>query len=97
VSAGRYALVATISPVSGESLGNVAGNRVAVGSAVHILPLGDVNQDGNVDLVDASTVALAFQSTPGSPFWNPYADITGKGIVDIIDVAIMAKNYGVVT
>ena len=97
VLAARYALVATVAPVAGESLGNVAGNRMAVGSAVHILPLGDVDQDGSVGVVDASTVALAFQSTPGSPYWNPYADINGKGIVDIIDVAIMAKNYGIVT
>jgi hypothetical protein len=97
VLAGRYALVATVAPVAGESLGNVAGNHMAVGSAVHILPLGDVDQDGNVDILDASTVALAFQSTPGTPHWNPYADINGNGIVDIIDVAIMAKNFGIVT
>jgi hypothetical protein len=97
VLAGRYALVATIAPVAGESLGNVGGNRMAVGSAVHILPLGDVDQDGNVDIIDASTVALAFQSTPGTQYWNPYADINGNGIVDIIDVAIMAKNFGIVT
>ena len=59
--------------------------------------MGDVEQDGNVDIIDASTVALAFQTTPGTPHWNPYADINGNGIVDIIDVSIMAKNFGVVT
>jgi hypothetical protein len=97
VAPGRYKLVETVSPVPGETLGNIGNNTFSVKSLVHILPLGDVDQDGNVDILDASTVALAFQSTPGAPHWNPYADINGNGIVDIIDVSIMAKNFGVVT
>src|SRR2546425_6882743 len=97
VAAGRYKLVETVSPVPGETPGNIGNNTFSVKSVVHILPLGDVEQDGNVDIIDASTVALAFQTTPGTPHWNPYADINGNGIVDIIDVSIMAKNFGVVT
>ena len=64
---------------------------------MHIIPLGDVDQDGSVDIIDASIVALAFGSTPGMHYWNPYADINDNGIIDIIDVSVMALNFGVVT
>ncbi len=97
VAAARYKLVATIAPVPGETPGNAAGNSMSVLSAVHILPFGDVDQDGEVSIIDASIVAYAFGSSPGSPRWNPYADINNDGIVDIIDASIMAANFGIVT
>jgi hypothetical protein len=97
VSAARYKLVATIAPVPGESLGNLGDNTNSLLSAVHILPLGDVDQDGDVSIIDAGVVAFAFGSSPGSPRWNPYADINGNGVVDIIDASIMALNFNTVT
>jgi hypothetical protein len=42
-------------------------------------------------------LTAAFYSTPGTAHWNPYADINGNGIKDIIDIAVMAKNFGVTT
>jgi hypothetical protein len=97
VKPARYTLTATVAPVLGESAGDISGNGFSTRSVVHIIPLGDVDQDGSLDIIDASTVALAFGSTPGMPHWNPYADINDNGIIDIIDVGVMALNFGVVT
>jgi hypothetical protein len=54
---------------------------------------------GHVDMRDVAIVARAFGSTPGSPNWNPLADITGPngvpdGKVDMRDVALVAKHFG---
>ncbi len=56
--------------------------------------LGDINEDGKVDVVDVSTVALAYGSYPGHPRWNADADINLDGLIDIIDVALTAGNFG---
>lgn len=94
---GRYGIQATISGVTGESIGNIPNNTLTTGNLVHLIPLGDIDQDGSVTFIDASTVAYAFQSTPASPRWNPFADPDGDFYVSFIDVSIMAINYGIVT
>jgi hypothetical protein len=91
---GCYQITVKVAPAPGEI---PTSNDVMTGGWVHILPLGDVDLDGSVNFIDASTVALAFQSTPGSPRWTPYADMNGDGVVDFLDVSTMAINYGVTT
>lgn len=91
---GCYQITVKVAPAPGEVL---TSNDVMTGGWVHILPFGDVDLDGVVNFVDASTVALAFQSSPGNPRWNPYADIDGDGFVSFLDVSAMAVNYGVAT
>ena len=93
---GRYGLTATVSGVS-ETPGNLGDNSLLTKNLVHLIPLGDADQDGSVDFIDASTVAYAFQSTPASPRWNPYADFDGDGYVSFLDVSTMAVNFGVKT
>jgi hypothetical protein len=94
---GRYGIQATISGVTSESIGNIPNNTLLTRNMVHLIPLGDIDQDGSVVFIDASTVAFAFQSTPGTPRWNPFADMNGSGVVDFLDVSTMAINYGVFT
>jgi hypothetical protein len=59
----------------------------------------DVDGDGKItDIRDITIVAIAFGSTPGSPNWNPIADITGSnqlpdGRVDILDLALVARHF----
>jgi hypothetical protein len=66
-----------------------------------ILPnnIGDINWDYKVDILDVATASLAFGSSPGHPRWNSIADITGPegepdGKVDILDLALIAINFG---
>ncbi len=94
---GRYGLLAVVPGVPGETIGNLGNNSLLVSNFVHLIPLGDIDQDGSVTFIDASTVAFAFQATPSSPRWNPYADMNGDGVVDFLDVSTMAINYGTVT
>jgi parallel beta-helix repeat protein len=56
--------------------------------------LGDVNDDGKVDIYDAILLSNAFNSEPGDPKWNPNADINGDNAVDIYDAIILANNFG---
>lgn len=54
----------------------------------------DLNQDGIVDIIDVSIVALAFGSTPSKPNWNPRADVNYDGIIDIFDLVAVTIHFG---
>jgi hypothetical protein len=75
-------------------------NNVFVDGVLKIRIVGDINGDGKVDIEDVATAAKAFGSKPGNPRWNPDADITGNeylvpdGVVNIMDIALIAKNFG---
>jgi hypothetical protein len=66
----------------------------AIFSPINVLPepVGDVNGDHVVDILDFSIIAKAFGSQPGQPNWDVRADLDGNGIVDIADV-ILAANF----
>ena len=57
----------------------------------NILPLGDVDGDGKVDLQDLPAFAskLDTRSTPGAS-----EDINNDGIIDVLDLATVAQNRG---
>jgi hypothetical protein len=44
--------------------------------------------------LDVSFVAFYFGTTVSSPNWNPRADLTHDGKVDILDVALVANYFG---
>jgi hypothetical protein len=55
---------------------------------------GDVNEDGQVNVVDLTLVSLAYGSLEGEPSYNPSADINKDGIVDMRDLRIVAYYLG---
>jgi hypothetical protein len=63
---------------------------------LHLIP-GDVNHDYVVDIIDLTVVALAFNSTPDKPEWNPHADINGDEVVDIFDLVTVAVHFNEVS
>jgi len=50
--------------------------------------------DGKFDIQDVVVAAKAFSSYPGHPRWNPSADMNKDGIVNMIDIVLIVKNFG---
>jgi basic membrane lipoprotein Med (substrate-binding protein (PBP1-ABC) superfamily) len=54
----------------------------------------DLNFDGEVNILDLSTGAIAFGSYPGDERWDPKVDLNGDNNVNILDLASLAMNFG---
>src|SRR6266699_4154807 len=85
IHAGRYTLQISIPPVTGQTPGNALHDTRTVKSGVIIVYAGDVLLFGIVNINDEAVMGHAWQSTPGSPNWNPNCDILRFGIVNIND------------
>lgn len=91
VTKGNYTISAYATPVPDET--DIADNTYIDGFVV-VAMVGDVNADGEVDILDVASVAKAYGSYPGHQTWNPNYDLNHDGQIDILDIAITAKNYG---
>lgn len=60
----------------------------------YVVIVGDVNGDGEVDMIDIDLCCLAYGSYPGHPRWNSNADINNDGKVDMIDIGLACLHYG---
>jgi uncharacterized repeat protein (TIGR02543 family) len=74
-------------------------NQITVGSAfVYTFApiLGDVNNDGTVDLFDLRSVAFYFGVKQGDASWPDASvyDLDGNGVIDVFDLRVVAANYG---
>lgn len=57
--------------------------------------VGDIDHDGDVDILDVATAAKAWGSKEGDSNWNPIVDLASPyGLIDIFDLVIIARNYG---
>ena len=86
---GNYTISAYAWPVSGET--DTADNTFVNGALKGAI-VGDINDGGHVNILDAILLGNAFDSAPGDPTWSPNADINGDGYVNILD-AIMLGNH----
>lgn len=55
---------------------------------------GDANGDFRVDVIDLSTLGIAWWSNPNSPNWNPACDFNQDNRVDVSDLAILGRYWG---
>jgi hypothetical protein len=98
VRAARYGLSATAAPLPRETVGNLGDNTLSTTNQIHILPLGDVDQDGSVTITDVGVVYFNYGFLVGSlhngMIVPAFADINGNGIIDIVDVGVVSRNYG---
>lgn len=91
---GRHPVTAEAS-ISVEPAGNLPDNNMTTGTLTVLLPPGDMDHDGDVELVDAVLWTQSYGSTPGSPSWNPEADLNGNGAVDLEDATLFARWIGI--
>ena len=66
------------------------GEMAAFGDPARLI--GDVDDDGDVDVTDISAVANAWLD----PALNPVLDITISGYIDVIDATATASRFGLV-
>ena len=98
VKLGYYSALAAVAPVPGETVPNQADNNVTYTRNVRVLPWGDIDQSGTVSLGDVSVFFYDFGFTRATPSrWNPLCDINNNGIIDIVDVGVAVKNFGIVS
>ncbi len=56
--------------------------------------IGDINDDGVVDMKDIGYVARRFGINATSPLWDPNADIVSDGKIDMKDIGTVARHFG---
>jgi len=61
---------------------------------IHIKLMGDVNGDGNVNIMDAVLIGVAFGTKPGHPNWDPRCDLNQDGYINIKDTVLLGANFG---
>jgi peptide/nickel transport system substrate-binding protein len=83
-------LSASASPVPGEA--NVENNNAICNLRVSIK--GDIDANGRVDITDVANAAKAFRASPGATVWNPEADVNENEKINIVDIAIIGKEFG---
>lgn len=88
ISPGNYTLNATVDSVPGETAPDQADNTLVDGT-VKFNRLGDINSDGNVNVLDVKLVKLAYSGL----IELPPADINGDGDIDILDVKRVKLAY----
>jgi hypothetical protein len=99
VSPARYGISVSIAALPGETLGNMGDNSYSVTNQVHIIPLGDVDQDGSVTITDVTVFFYDYNGVRGvaGSRYNPYCDIINTGMINIVDIGVVLANYNTFT
>lgn len=87
----NYTISAYASPVPYEL--NITDNEYIDGE-IKVRLMGDVNDDGIVNVTDMLEASKAFGSFPGRENWNSDVDIYRDLVINIMDIYYVAKNFG---
>ena len=94
VKPARYGFSISITPLPGQTIGNMGDNRYSIANQLRVIPLADVDQDGSVTITDVTVFFYDYNAKNGiSPLYNPYCDLTNTGIINIVDIGISLANY----
>jgi predicted thioesterase len=95
---GDYKLVAKINPLTGET--DTADNTYTYGVTIRVKLLGDIDDNGIVNIYDTYLLGKAYgsqeayRSTPRSPNWNADADLNGDNFITSTDLSALNEKYG---
>jgi len=56
--------------------------------------VGDLNQDGAVDVLDLTIVSTCYGLNEGDSGYNPVADTVPNGTINLFDLMFVAQHYG---
>ncbi|MDH5375472.1 MAG: cohesin domain-containing protein [Candidatus Bathyarchaeota archaeon] len=85
----------TVKAYAHEVLGEIStDNNLYVDGIVIISMFGDTDGDKKVDIQDVAEAAKAFGSYTGHTRWNPRSDLDNDGVVSVIDMVLIAMNFG---
>jgi hypothetical protein len=75
---------------------SLTGNLVITsGTDYRYVPIqGDVDSNGNVNILDLASVSMLYNVKSGDPRYNPNYDLNNDGIIDIYDLVYIATNFG---
>jgi hypothetical protein len=88
---GNYTISAYAWPVPGET--HTADNNYTYG-LVQVTIMGDVDGNGNVNVLDAIDLSNSFGKNIGQTGFNPNADFDDNGVLNILDAITLANNFG---
>jgi hypothetical protein len=88
---GNYTVSAYAWPVPGET--SKADNTYTYG-LVQVTIMGDIDDNGNVNVLDAIDLSNSFGKSTGQTGFNPNADFDDNGVVNILDAITLANNFG---
>lgn len=88
---GQYTVSMTITDINGDS--DVYTRNLYINAGMPALQ-GDIDADGDVDGYDLYLLQQAYGSSNGDANWNPNADINGDGVINGLDMLIVAENFG---
>jgi hypothetical protein len=91
---GRFILNIGVNPYRLSADVTVSQTSGVWSASVMITRQLDIAGRGSVDIVDFSIAAMAFNTHTGSSLYNPAADLTGTGTVNITDIAMLLSFYG---
>lgn len=60
----------------------------------NVVLLGDLFEDGKIDMRDIGAMASLYGTEEGDPDWNPDADIVEDGVINMRDIQAECDNYG---
>lgn len=69
-------------------------DNILVNGTVRVNLLGDANNDGIVNIKDATLLSIAWLAKEGSPSYNEDADFNRDGIINIKDASLLGAHWG---
>jgi hypothetical protein len=94
VSKGYYSISGTADNITAEQ--DLADNILSCANMVYVGIPGDVNGDHEVSMRDIAPICRFFMTVLGDPQYAATYDITNDGKIDMKDVGIAARNFGMI-